>query len=105
MFFRLFSHLKRNENEMKRKQTKKKRNEKLLEAEHSKNIRSINFALIGSKKFEAKRRKKIKKFCVSMRNGSHFASFHFEAKLFFLAKPAHPRQDPISHHTAMSTRI
>jgi hypothetical protein len=82
--------------------TKKKRNEKSLEAKQSKNIRSINFALIGSEKFEAKRSGK--KNCVSIRNGSHFSSFHFEAKIFFFAKPAHPRQDPVSHHTAMSAR-
>jgi hypothetical protein len=68
VFFRLFSHLKRNENEIKQKQSEKtfisfrieakrkdrKRNEKLLESK----IRSINFALVGSEKFEAKRSEK-----------------------------------------------
>jgi hypothetical protein len=47
-------------------------------------IRSINFALVGSEKFEAKRSKKINFFHVSVRNGSRFASFRFEAKNFFL---------------------
>jgi hypothetical protein len=47
-------------------------------------IPSINFALVGSEKFEAKRSKKIKKFHVSVRNGSRFASFCFEAKFFFI---------------------
>ncbi len=45
-------------------------------------IRCINFALVGSEKFEAKRSEK-KKICVSVRNGSRLASFHFEAKNFF----------------------
>jgi hypothetical protein len=67
VFFRLFSHLKRNENEIRRKQSEKtfisfhieakrkdrKRNEKIWKRNKAK-IRSINFALIGSEKFEAK---------------------------------------------------
>jgi hypothetical protein len=53
-------------------------------------IRSINFTLVGSEKFYAKRReKKQKKYFFSlerakrMRNRSLFASFRFEAKNFF----------------------
>ncbi len=66
--------------------TKKKRNEKCVEEKQSENIRSINFALIESEKFEAKRRKKkiSRERAKRKRNGSCFASFRFEAKFFFL---------------------
>ncbi len=50
-------------------------------------IHSINFALVGSEKIWSEKMQK--KFQVSVRNGSHFASFRFEAKFFF-AKLAHP---------------
>jgi hypothetical protein len=58
-----------------------------LEAKQSENIRSINFALIGSEKFEAERSETNFSFsgerAKRMRNGSRFASFRFEAKIFF----------------------
>jgi hypothetical protein len=89
VFFRLFSHLKRNEIEMKRKQNEKeaKRSETKIFWKRSKaKIRSFNFALVGSDKFEAKRSEKNKfsrERAKCMRNGSRFASFRFEAKTFF----------------------
>jgi hypothetical protein len=69
------------------KRTNLKRNEakwKILEASKAKiKIRSINFALVRSKKFELKAKKKIF-FHASVRNGSRFAPFRFEAKKFYL---------------------
>jgi hypothetical protein len=52
------------------------------------NIRSINFALVGSENFEAKRSENKKfLFNVSVRNACKtdldFPSFRFEAKIFF----------------------
>ncbi len=102
-FFRLFSHLKRNENEIKQKQSEKtfisfrieakrkdwKRNEKIgsetkkLFKQNKAKIRSINFALVVSEKFEAKWSEKKRERKNRMRNGSRFASFRFEAKNFF----------------------
>jgi hypothetical protein len=56
-------------------------------------IRAINFALVGSEKIEAKRsennffsRERAKR----MRNGSRFASFRFEAKIFFFCETGAP---------------
>jgi hypothetical protein len=69
------------------KQSKKnrKQNEKFLEAKQSE-IRPINFALVGSEKFEAKRSENKYFFHVSVRNGSRFTL----KRKFFFAKPAHP---------------
>ncbi len=62
------------------------RNEKCLEVKQSENIRHINFALIGSEKFAAKKSEKFffsRKRAKRMRNGSRFASFRFKANNFF----------------------
>jgi hypothetical protein len=62
--------------------TKKKRNEKCVEEKQRENIRSINFALIESEKFEAK-----KKFRVNVRNAyeTDLVSLRFALKRkFFL---------------------
>jgi hypothetical protein len=84
-YFRLFSHLKQNENEIKRKQSEKtfisfrfeakrkdrKRNEaktKKFWKQNKAKIRSINIALAGGEKFEAKRSEKKMCFHVSVRN-------------------------------------
>jgi hypothetical protein len=94
VFFSLFSHLKRNENEKEAK-TKRKRSETTNFWKPNKaKIRCINFALIGSEKFEAKRSERKRELAKRMRNGSRFASFCFEAKKNFFAKPAHPTQQP-----------
>jgi hypothetical protein len=74
---------KRKEKFAEAKQAKKlKRNEKLLEAKQSKKC-CFNFALVGSKNFEAKEANFFL-ICVSVRNGSSFISFRFEAKQFYL---------------------
>jgi hypothetical protein len=54
---------------------KKKRNEQILEANKAK-IRSINFALIGSDKFEAKRSKRKQKKIFSRERAKQI-SFRF----------------------------
>jgi hypothetical protein len=48
-------------------------------------IRYINFALVGTEKFEAKRNEMFfsREHAKRMRNGSRFASFCFETKNFF----------------------
>jgi hypothetical protein len=46
-------------------------------------IRTVNFALVGSEKFEAKKSFFSRERAKRMRNGSRFASFRFEAKNFF----------------------
>jgi hypothetical protein len=117
VFFSLVSHLKRKENEIKRKQSKKtfisfrieakRKDWKRDEAKRKKfgSETKRKYALLISLWSEAKnsKRNKAKKsektFFFSrerakrMRNGSRFASFRFEAKHFFFAKPAHPNLD------------
>jgi hypothetical protein len=109
--FRLFSHLKQNENEIKRKQSEKtfisfrieaKRKDRKRNKAKRKNFGSKTkrkYALLislwseakNSKRNEAKRSVK-KKFSPErrkrMQNGSRFAS-----RKFFFAKPAHPTQE------------
>ncbi len=77
--FCLFSHLKRNENEMKRKQNEKEAKRKIFRGETKR-----KYALLISLWSEAKnsKRKEAKKnfFRVSVRNGSRFA---LKRKIFF----------------------
>jgi hypothetical protein len=64
----------------------KEEKKRLLCERNKAKIRSINFALVGSEKFEAKRTEKksfLRERAKRMRNGSRFASFRFEAKHFF----------------------
>jgi hypothetical protein len=66
------------------KRKDRKRNEKFLEAKQSKNT-LYQFRLGRKRKIRSeKKRKKIFIFHVSVRNGSRFASFRFEANKFFL---------------------
>ncbi len=90
--FRLFSHLKQNENEMKRKQNEKegKRSEtKNFWKRNKAKIRSLLISLWSEAKNSKRKAKKNFFFRMSLRNGSRFASFLWSEKNFW-AKPAHP---------------
>jgi hypothetical protein len=91
VFFRLFSHLRRNENEIKRKNvyfvsllSKTKTSEAKRKNLGSETKRK--YALLISLWSEAKRSEKnffLHERVKRMQNGSRFASFCFEAKFFF----------------------
>ncbi len=59
--FSLFSHLKQNKNEKEAKTKRKRSKTKNFWKRNKAKIRCINFALIGSKKFEAKRSERKRK--------------------------------------------
>ncbi len=92
VFFRLFSHLKWNENKIKRKQSEKplfrfalKRNEKIgsetkkFWKRNKAKIRSINFALVKSEKIRNEK-KRIKKICFTWACETDFVSLRFALK-------------------------
>jgi hypothetical protein len=81
-----------NEAKTKQKRTETKRNKKILEAKQSENIHSINYALIRSEKFKAKRSgKKICAWaCETHPKRISFLFVSLWSEKFFFAEPAHP---------------